>query len=307
MKRAILIVAALAALALAIGIPLRSLYLAPRRALVLANASLQGDIDKYRAAEVDHRKVLVSLRGCADRTLGADRESVDHELRSRLNRIGSELGLQGLSVGTGRVRSVESPGRSKFADKALRDEVDFVEVEGWISGEAPLEPALRLLHRVEAEPWIKRIEEVRLEPRDNGARFAVTLRLVTLFLPGRAATSPPPASDAAAPGFEPWQVLASMNPFRVPDAPPPAPARAPAPPSPMAALSRWVLTGVASGPGAAEVWLLNPESRESKRLAVGERIESLLLVGAAGEVADFELEGKRHRVPVGSALSSALP
>ncbi len=303
MKRAILLLAALAALAIAVGLPLQSAYF-KRRELVLGNASLRSDIEKFRSGGADHRSVLASLRGYADRTLGGDLESVDHELRSRLNRIGEELGLQGLSVGTGRVMPLDSPGRSKFADKSLREETDFVEVEGWISGEAGLDAALQVLHRVESEPWIKRIQEVRFQPRDNGARFALTLRLVTLFLPGRAPSSPPPRAQPA--GFEPYQALAARNPFRLPDANAPPPAPPPAP-SPMAELSRWVLTGVANGPSSSEVWLLNRESKESRRLSVGEHIEQLLLVGAAGETADFELSGERVSVSVGSVLSSGLP
>jgi hypothetical protein len=303
MKRALLLLLVLGALAVAVGLPLQSAYLKPRRALVLGNASLQADIDKYRSGEADHRGVLASLRGYADRTLGGDLESVDHELRTRLNRIGEELGLQGLSVGTGRVRPFDSPGRAKFVDKSLRDETDFVEVEGWISGEAGLDAALQVLHRVESEPWIKRIQEVRFQPRDNGARFALTLRLATLFLPGRGPSAPPPRAKPV--GFEPYQALAARNPFRLPDAnvPPPAP---PPAPSPMAELSRWVLTGVANGPVSAEVWLLNSDSKESRRLSVGEHIEQLVLVGAAGEVADFELSGVRVRVSVGSALSAGV-
>ncbi len=304
MKRALLLIVALGALAIAVGLPLHSAYLKPRSELVLGNASLQSDIEKFHGGEADHRSVLSSLRGFADRTLGGDLESVDHELRTRLNRVGEELGLRGLSVGTGRVRPFDSPGRAKFADKGLRDETDFVEVEGWISGEAGLDAALQVLHRVESEPWIKRIQEVRFQPRDNGERFAFTLRLVTLFLPGRAPSAPPPRAQPA--GFEPYQAIAARNPFRLPDvnAPPPVP---PPATSPMAELSRWVLTGVANGPASAEVWLLNSESKESRRLSVGERIEQLILVGAAGEVADFELSGERVRVSVGSALSAGLP
>ena len=300
MKRALLLALTLAGLAIAVWTPLRSFYLKRRGDLVAANTSLSADVGKWRGDEADHHGVLASLRGFADRTLGGDLESVDHELRTRLNRMGEELGLEGLSVGTGRVRQVESPGRSRFADKGLRDEIDFVEVEGWISGVAALDAALHLLHRVDAEPWIKRVQEVRFQPRDNGQRFTVTLRLVTLFLPGRAPAAVPPRGDPG--GFEPYQVLAARNPFRVPDASAP-----PVAPSPMAELSRWMLTGVASGPDSTEVWLLNRESKESRRLAVGEHIEQLVLLGAAGEVADFDMAGQHLHVPVGSPLSAGLP
>lgn len=286
--------------------PVRGLYFDRRAGLRQRIEALTADVERYSAAAGEHPDIRRAIDGYADRTLGPDLQTVDHQLRSRLNRIGEQLALEGLSVGTGRSRRLETPARSQFSrrEPELRDEIDFVEVEAWISGQGDLDRALRLLRQVRAEPWIKRIQEVRLQPRDNGERFAVTVRLVTIFLPGR---SPGGTLAAAAPvELAEYEPLAARNPFRLP--PPPAPAaavvaQATAAPAPAPAYNRWTLTGVAATlAGEAEIWLLDRASGESMRLAVGEALGDLELVAADGDAAEFRLGDDRFTVTVGGTL-----
>lgn len=282
-------------------------YLETRSERVAAIDRLGADLKRYRLAAGDHGRVRGAIEAFVDRTLGGDLETVDHELRRHLNLIGEALSLDALSVGTGRARSLQSPARSRFTreHEALRNEIDFVEVEGWISGTAPLETALALVHRVQAEPWLKRIDHVRLQPKDNGSLCAVTVRLVTLFLPGGSPAEPPPVA-ASAPGFEPYARLAARNPFRLP--PPDAPVPVVVAHGVGADLDRWVLTGIASGPSVvAEIWLLDRASGASRRMSVGEAFEDLTLLAADGEVAAFEIDGENVRIRVGSALSDRIP
>lgn len=56
------------------------------------------------------------------------------------------------------------------------------------------------------------------------------------------------------------------------------------------------------GPDGAEVWLLNRDSGESRRLAVGETLQELVLVAATGEVAEFRLNDEHFTVSVGHRL-----
>ncbi len=282
-------------------------YLEPKKALEQRIVLLTGQVEQFDKGVEDHARVLEALRRLAERTLGGDPETVDHRLRSRLNRIGEEIGLEELSVGTGRVRALQSPARSQFlrGQKALRDEVDVVEVEGWISGEGTFEQALRLAHRIDAEPWLKRVGQFRIQPRRKEDRFAITLRFVTLFLPNQAPPPDvPPAETADSAGFDRYAALLRRNPFRMPSP-------APAPPTPPEAVQNpapwtlWVLTGVASGPGGPEVWLLNPGSGESRRLAVGESLHEVMLVAAAGEAAEFRLHEERFTVAVGQSLGAS--
>ena len=214
--------------------PVRSLYLNPRVDIEQRRVKHIATVERYRAGVDDSLRIRTALQAYADRTLGDNLEAVDHELRTRLNRIGEEVGLSKLSVGTGRVRRMESPARNLppfRPHRELREELDFVEVEASVSGVGSLEAAMRLVHRIEAEPWMKRVVQVRLQPRDNGERFVVTIRLVTLYLPGRTPARPlETVADLG--GFERYQLLVRRNPFRLaveplttprqPAAPPPA-------------------------------------------------------------------------------------
>ncbi len=301
--RIIALVVILAALAWLGWTPVRSIYLEPRDQFEQRRVKLIAEADRYRAGNDDHLRVRTALQTYVDRTLGGDLETVDHELRTRLNRLGEEVGLGKVSVGTGRVRQMESPARnlkSLRRHRELREELDFVEVEASISGEGPLETVMRLVHRIEAEPWMKRVVQVRLQPRDNGDRFVVTIRLVTLYLPGL--TPARPLETVADPGgFERYQLLAQRNPFRLAvktTAKPPPPAA----PPPAAKHRKWVLTGVVTGPDGVEVWLLHAESGQSRRLTVGQSIQGALLVSAEGESAEFKLGEDRFTVPVGQPL-----
>jgi len=77
-----------------------------------------------------------------------------------------------------------SPARTLFkgnAQRTLRDEVDFVELPAVVSGQGNYEQALRLISSIENEPWIKRIDSIKMDPKDNGGKFDFSLRLTTLF------------------------------------------------------------------------------------------------------------------------------
>jgi len=206
---------------------------------------------------------------------------------------------------------MESPARSLpvfRGHKDLRDELDFVEVEASISGQGTLQEVLQLVDRIESQPWLKRVIQLRLQPRDNGERFAVTVRLVTLFLPGRFPAQVPPMGPSSD-GFERLAPLVSRNPFRLPPKTvEPAPAAVPSPtPQTPDPLGTWTLTGVVSGPEGVEAWLLEAASGRSRRMLVGQTIEQLRLVAAEGETAEFQLGDERFRVRVGRRLSERDP
>ena len=246
-----------------------------------------------------------------DRTLGGKLETVDHRVRTRLSRLAERL--QGVSVGTeGSGKPKLSPARSKFrtqSQRQLRDEVDFVEVQAWVSGIGTLEDVVLLVAAIQAEPWIKRIESVRLDPRDNGERLSTNVRLTTLFLPGRE-----PREDilthSPSGSIDRYASLVTSNPFRVPPppAPPPAaPQPAPAPPpAPLFPWNEWAVTGVAQGPSGAEAWLLHRPSGQTRVLSVGQTLDAAALssvqIEAEGDSAEFTIGEQRFRVAVGSTM-----
>jgi hypothetical protein len=299
--RIVLAAAGAAGLGWILWAPVARLYLVPRRQLVSDIERLRGTVATYGEERQELPRLAARLGAYADRTLGGDLESVDHALRARLNRIGEEIGLSDLSVGTGRSRALESPARAGLTGP-LREELDAIELEGFASGQGSLEQTLRLVHRLQEEPWLKLIDEVRLQPREQGKRYAVTLRLRTLLLPGRA---PRPAGDWAydPAGFAPFeQALLARDPFALPPPRPAAEAPHAAVTPPRFPYERWVLTGVAAGPQGAEAWLRETATGASRRLSIGERLEAMELLAASGEVAEFSLDGRRYRVTVGGNL-----
>ncbi|MBT8484577.1 MAG: hypothetical protein KJO43_03295 [Phycisphaerae bacterium] len=289
--------------------------LAPRDAVRADVAALGERVAGYRTALEDERRVRDAMDALTDRTLGGDVEVVDHHLRTRLNRLAERAGLAGAAVGTGGPAARRSPARTAFPRggiwRELRDAIDFVEIEGWLTAEGTLAQAVELVDAVAAEPWIKRVQQVKLDPKDNGDRVTLTLRLTTVFVPGRGPAEIPSVAAYDRGRLDRFARLLDRNPFAVP-APPPAPVETvaqevPTPPPPPAAPSfpweDWQLTGVAEGPSGREAWLRNRATGAARRLAVGEQIDRAVLASASGEWAEFALGEQRFRVQVGRNLN----
>ena len=289
-------------------------YLSKRKAHLSTIDNLTTRLAAYQKNARDHVRVKGELQAIIDRTLGGSIEIVDHRLRTRLNRLAEQAQLQSPTVGTGSSGSARrSPAASAF--RSFRDlyvEIDFVEVEGWISGTGTFEQALRLIDAIEAEPWIKRINQIRLDPKDNGSRFDVSLRLTTLFLPGQA-PDPDALLSPVPTEFERLAVFLQSNPFRVPPpapvAEPPQQARTEAPPqhTPTFPYQRWKLTGIAHGPNGPEVWLLNAESKETRVLSMSEKLHEMELMAIETDSAVFRIGEKRVRIAVGSRMNERTP
>lgn len=292
-------------------------YLKPRAELIARIGSSNATLANHRVAKADNAGVSRDLQAYIDRTLGPNLEAVDHRLRTRLNRLAEQAKLQGVSVGTeGGGQAKLSPARTMFRSyRSLRDEIDFTEVQGWISGVGALADVVRLITAIEAEPWIKRIDQVRLDPRDNGARVNISLRLTTIFMPGKEPKAEQPVVPPSAELQSRFAALVSGNPFRVPPRPeqpnaeqPAVPAPAPTPPAPPPfPFSEWALTGVAQGPRGPEAWLLHRPSGESRVLMPGESLDAMTFAGASGENAQFTLGDQKVSVSVGAMLDQRTP
>lgn len=316
LKIAITILACLAGVWLAYR-QLNQHWLEPRRLKVQQIAAATANLNMFAKAAPEARKAKAAIQALGDRTLGGDYTIVDHNLRTRLSRICEHLRFspQNFSVETERAaRKKDSPGKTEFRDRRLREEIDYEELDGWINATGTFEQALRLVDAIESEPWIKRINQLTLDPKENGAKFAISLRLTTVFLP----SVPPKGMELPAPGnsphFERYAALVRTNPFRVPPPPPPV-APDPKPSTDVAAgpaksafpYDQWSLTGIAQNGGSAEIWLLNQKTRESRRLAVGEHLQDVILVAASGERAEFRSGEQRFTVDVGRNMSDRAP
>lgn len=276
------------------------LYFQPHETLTNAIAAATERNDTYTSALAKVPGIEKQLESFVNRTLGGDLESVDHRLRTRLNRIAEQLELTDVAVSTGRAVARQTPAKRKFSrrDRELRDEIDFVELNSWITVTASLEQALSLVDRIEAEPWIKRIDQFNLDPKDNGETFSATIRLTTLFLPGRE------PGERESPPYDPARVerfvsLVNLNPFRIPEiesptSPAPAPAETP---------GQWVITGIAEGPDGPEVWLLNNSSGAAKILLPGETFENVTLISTQDDRAVFQFQSSQFIISIGGNLN----
>lgn len=266
-------------------------------------------------ANVNRARLRRQLQAIADRTLGSDRQTVDHRFRTHLNRITEDLGLNGATVGTAGASAERSPARTRFSRRGLqgelRDMIDFIELEGWVSAEGTLEQAVALVDRIEAEPWLKRIDQVKLSARDGGTRCAVSVRLTTIMLPDYQPDEVPHLEDYDRGRLGRYASILEANPFAVP-APEPRPeptqvAEQPEPAKPVFPYGQWAVTGTAIGPEGAEVWLLRRSSGQTRRLLVGEAIGEARLLAAEGENARFELNEQQFLVSIGGTLADGLP
>lgn len=259
------------------------------------------------------------LAAIVDRTLGGTLAEVDSALRARLNRLGESEKLRELAVGTAANTVRESPAKSRYGRDAdqriLRDEPDFIELQGWITGEGTPVQVLRMLQRVDDEPWLKRIDGVRLEavrgakPTDP-TRLRANIRLTTIFMPGREPTTQL-ASTWSADDVKRLAPLVTESLFAMPAAPQPtAAAAAPSPPPtapPTFPYDEWMLTGVARGPAGMEAWLHNRRSGEHRVLAAGEALHEMVFADAAGESARFTFATQRVAVAVGHSMNERTP
>ena len=258
-----------------------------------------------------------ALDAFVERTLGGDRESVDAALRSRLFALAEACGLREVSVTTTSNRGVETPARREFAasgqQRALRDELDFVEVGATIAGNGTDDAVLRLLASLRADPVLHRVVSFRIDPKGDGTNAATSVRLVTIYLPGeRPEASPPPvtptdgvlAAAIAREGFRVPPVPVAPPPVVVtqpePVAPPPPP-----PPPPPFPYHEWMITGIVELPEGASVYLLHTPSGDRRELTPGGTLEAVVFVELSAAGAVFTRDEQRFERAVGDRLPRA--
>ena len=292
----------------------RSVYFIPRAAIEADIQEKRDAIDRY---EVGLMKAEAARNELAERvksTLGARREVVDHELRTRVNRLAEACGYDGASVSTESTRYLDSPMKTAMPRrgiwKELRSEPDFAEVSGAITANGTVAQAVELIARLHAEPWPILIQSIRLDPKKNGSTMTVQIAFRTWFLPGRGGNAPlAEPFDPAAPGH-PDHVnailaLGTSNPFAIPDPPAPPPAPPPDRKPQGFPWDQWRITGVAQGPFGREVWLRNKKSGDERVLQVGGVIGKATVVTIDVESATFELNSKQFTGRIGGSLAEA--
>lgn len=289
-------------------------YLGPAAKLRADIKNAEGTLEQFR----DYRRTLAGyhddLQSFADRTLGSRDEAVVHKLRTSLTTLAYDVGLSEVAASDGPRRPEDSPAKIEIRRNNPRRNVpDFIEQTGVVSGVGTLEQAMRLVHRIESEPWLKRIDEVKLDPKDNGTRVAVTVRLTTPYLPDYAPSENLERDPYDASSFTKYVAFTETNPFRIPPPPPqpkpeqPKP-REPAQPTPGPApfpYGEWVVTGLADGSSGPEVWLRR--GNQTRRLSTGEKLHEFEFVAYVGDQAEFVHGDSRFLVGVGHSLGDRTP
>lgn len=281
-------------------------------------ATYRNAIESGRRQRRERPEVDAAIDGFAVRTLGNTVESVDSAVRSRLNRVGEESGLGSLVVSTRPAVPRGTPAKSEFSrsgsQRALRDEIDFVEVPASLVGQGSLENLLRAVHRIEQEPWIKRIDSVSFGMGSDPAKMQLEVRLTTLFLPGATVPENLEASLESQTPFDRYATLLAFDPFSLPKPPEPSPAPKPRPrktdpppPPPSFPYGDWVLTGLIEGAAGPEAWLARRSSDERVALVPQARIGEAVLVAVGRDAAEFLLGEERFRVPIGGTLAERRP
>jgi hypothetical protein len=273
----------------------------------------------------------VKLQSLADRMLGPTLETVDSEVRRRLNRACEELGLTDFSVTTGTSIARPTPAKKEFKSPDMRklaESPDFNEVQATVIASGSVESMYRLLFRIDAEPWMKRIESIRLNPNADGQVIRMTVRLTTPFMQGEKAKAPLVFDPKSLQFADRYAALFGANPFRIP--PPPAPppsavagkqgggAAAPSttpptsvapsqPQQPVATgpfpYGEWVITGIVEGPSGPEAWMRHVQSGATLALLPGASVGELVFRRVEYDFAVFDSPSGPCRIQVGTNLT----
>lgn len=313
-----------AVLAIVVGFMLGEKRWTNERAKVLADiSSYRGVLMSARAGRESRPQLDARIQAFADRTLGGSLETVDSEIRRRLNRACEEVGLTEFSVSTGAATVRSTPAKGEFRSpeqRRLREEPDFVEVQSTLSAGGRIDRIYALLLRVEVEPWLKRIESIRLDPSADGSTVRLTLKMANFFLPGKPPKTPLVLQPEALASGSRYAALFASNPFQLAtlperaagkggtrggQAPPVQPVVDPstlgAPDSPFP-YAEWQITGIVEGPTGPEVWLRHLPNGTPLTLTPGGAIGELILRGVEYDAALFDGFGASFRIQVGSNL-----
>lgn len=270
------------------------------------------------------------LQSMANLMLGPSLETVDSEVRRRLNRACEELGLNDFSVTTGTSVGRPTPAKKEFRTpeaRRLRDEIDFMEVQATVMASGPVDKIYRLLFRIDAEPWIKRIESLRFNPTGDGQFVRMTVKLTTPFMPGTSSKVTLALDPARLQQADRYAALFSSNPFRIPPPPPmppasiaanvnpavatpaanPSPETAPPPPVPTPPggfpYGEWQITGIVEGPAGPEAWLRHVPTGTNLALQPGSPVGELVFRRVEYDFAVFDSPSGACRIQVGTNLT----
>ena len=241
-------------------------------------------------------------------TFGGDQETVDNAFRSRMTSLMDECGLGPRTFSINRITAYETPAKREFkrtaTQRKYRDEKDFVQMSGSLRAVGTFKQVVTFIHRLDAEPWLKRLEVLRIQPEGDGQKVSLSMRLSTVFMP-----SVEPGKVVLEPTYswpnERYSDLVASNPFyagKKQSAPEP-PAVQPPPVDPR---SQWKLTSIIDGPDGVEAWFFNTATQETAILRPGESLAGCVLNEANLDIATFASNTETFRILIGYTLDKPL-
>ncbi|RPI63371.1 MAG: hypothetical protein EHM48_02580 [Planctomycetaceae bacterium] len=255
----------------------------------LANG-INAEMTKKRAND----KIVSQLNQMASRTLGDNQQIVIETIRKRLDDIAEKCGLEGQSKGSGRPNA--SPDWKPVAASPLpKNSPKDKDVQlGWaITARGRLDQVTDFLYMLENEPYLHRLENLKITPKDGKLDISVTF-LTLALAPSSSGRSP-----ATMPDNIPFADLKNRKPeyaaivardllrpyvpkpaevVRPPEvvvAPPPNNPTKPPPPPPVATFR---LVGLPNWGDDQEVSLRNNLSSEMKYVKVGQKFAGAEIV-----------------------------
>lgn len=309
------------------GVAIVAAYLAYGRFYAGPRDELRTMLSTYESRDKGYEKILSkqlevrqNLKAIAETTLGKSDDVVEHRLRSLLEQIAGESGIEKVVVNNSAPSLVGSPTASarvtEFKSREMRRRPDFGVVRGTLQGEGSLDQVLHVAEAVRAQPWIHRVSGFSLKPVDKEKkRFAISVDVTSLHLKDLASDDQQPQRvwlDADV--GTAWASIVEKNVFRTPDpeqavavSNPPAPKSTPrvviAPP-----YGEWKMTGLieASRSGVLAI-MVNIRDGQELLLSPGGVIVNAKFIEGAGERAVFEIDGKKFEVFNGTTLAQRQP
>lgn len=281
------------------------LYASPRDALNTKISRQLEELHRYAGDAAAGDELAGRRSQFIATTLGGQVDEVQHKFRTRLTEIARTSGLveEEIKVSSGNPRLPANPA-ARRATKSWRDlfraHPDFAVMEGEVRGVGTLDDVLRTVATIQAQSWAHRVDSISLRPSVDGEMFELRVGVRTVFLPGENPETLPPVQELPINGEMAWAGIVAKNVFREPK-PTEAVAVAPSPPEtsagkPPPPYHEWRLVGVWDGANTLGVILVNTRTRRSRLLAPGDRVLGAKLISAAGERAQFDVDGKRYEL-----------
>lgn len=307
-------------------------YARPRAKLVkqIEETTLRADaIEETLSGQFE---VADRARALSATALGSNLSEVSARFRDGLSRIAETSGLKNVLVDHGEPREPQNPARaasgvSSWLKSQLRSSGgDFQVLRGTVKGSGTLDQALRAIGLLQAQAWAHRIESVTLRSaatkEGQPARCEVSVEVLTMIPPGATATeltitllderaNAVISSIVSKDSLRRVLLTAeqTQREVTVVAAPPTGDANKPQVPAPIAfaPYEEWRLTGIASGRTGVQAFFVNIKNSQQVTVYRGGFVLDAVLIEASGEVAVFEIGGKRYELRNGQTLDLRKP